>query len=323
MNVLFTLIVSLVALIWSANHLVTGAAGLASYYRLSPFVVGFTLIALGCSGPEIMVSIGSSLEGLNNLAIGNAIGSNIANIGFVLGLTALLKPRRLPSTLIRREYPVLVLVMLFAYSLMLDGYLGVLDGCLFLIVCIALIAYFVSTTFKFRPQKQLMLAYQQISLRKRSLKAHGISLLIGLIILPLSTRLLINSCSSVAHWLGVSEVIIGLTIVAFGTSLPELVTSIIALVKGADDIALGTILGSNIINLLAVMIFPSIINPAAVSSAVLWRDIPAMFLTTSILLGLNYHNKKKMARIHGGILILVYACYIASLIISSLTSTKI
>ncbi len=297
----------------------TGASGIASYYRLSPLLLGFTLVALGTSAPEIMVSIGASLEGLNDLAIGNAIGTNIANIGLVLGLTTLLKPLKVPSTLMRREYPLLFLVMLFTYSLMLDGYLSTLDGCLFLTVCIALVTYFIFMTRQQRPQKQLTIAFQHAILGKRSLKAHTISLLIGLIILPLSTRLLINSCTELAHWFGISELIIGLTIVAIGTSLPELATSIVAAIKGANDIAVGNILGSNIVNLLAVMIFPSIIHPASVSSAILWRDIPAMFVTTLILLGINYRNKEKMARIHGGILILVYCCYLASLIISSVT----
>jgi cation:H+ antiporter len=315
--ILFTLIFSLIALLWSANHLVTGAYGLALHYKLPPLLIGLTLVALGTSAPEIMIAISASLEGLNELAIGNAIGTNIANIGLVLGITALLKPLKVQSTLFCREYPLLFLVMLFTYSIMLNGYLSVLDGCLFLLACIALLLYFIHITRQQRPQQQLTLEFQQANFSKRSYKVHLVSLILGLIILPISARFLIDSCVEVGNWLGMSKLIIGLTLVAIGTSLPELVTSLVAAFKGADDIAIGNILGSNMLNLLAVMIFPSIIHPAPFSHAILWRDIPVMFVTTLILLWFNYRNKKKFSRWHGGILVLVYCCYMVSLIISA------
>jgi cation:H+ antiporter len=315
--ILFTLLFSLIALLWSANHLVTGASGLALHYKLPPLLVGLTLVALGTSAPEIMISISASLEGLNDLAIGNAIGTNIANIGLVLGITALLKPLKVQSTLFSREYPLLFLVMLFTYSIMLNGYLSVLDGCLFLLACLALIIYFILIAQQHRPQQQLTLEFQQASLRKRSFKTHLLSLILGLIILPISARFLISSCVEIGNWLGMSKLVIGLTFVAIGTSLPELITSIVAALKGADDIAIGNILGSNMLNLLAVMIFPSILYPAPFNHAILWRDIPVMFVTTLILLWFNYRNKKRIARWHGGILVLVYCCYMISLIISA------
>lgn len=316
--ILLTLVLSLIALLWSANHLVTAASGLSLYYRLPPLLVGLTLVALGTSAPEIMISITASLEGLNDIAMGNAIGTNIANIGLVLGLTALLKPLKIQSTLLYREYPLLFLVMLFSYSLMLDGYLGVLDGCLFLLACLALISYFIYISHHQHSQRQITIEFQQAALRKRSLKHYYISLLLGLIVLPISASLLVNSCVELGHWLGISDLIIGLTIVAIGTSLPELITSIVASTKGADDIAIGNILGSNMFNLLAVMIFPSMLHPAPISHIILWRDVPIMFITTLILLGINYRNKKKISRWHGGILILVYCCYLISLIISAM-----
>lgn len=315
--IIVILILSLIALLWSANHLVSGASGVGQHYRLPPLLTGLTLVALGTSAPEIMIAISASLEGLNDIAIGNAIGTNIANIGLVLGLTALLKPLKMHSTLIRREFPLLFLVMLFTYSIMLNGYLNVLDGCLFLLACVTLILYFIFTTKQHRPQKQLTLKFRQASLNKRSFALHIVSLLIGLIVLPISARYLINSCVAVGHWLGLSDLIMGLTVVAIGTCLPELATSVVAAVKGADDIAVGNILGSNMFNLLAVMIFPSLIHPAAISRAVLWRDIPVMFATTLILLWINYHYKRRIARWHGGILVLVYICYMISLVISA------
>ncbi len=280
--VIVILVLSLIALLWSANHLVSGASGVGLHYNLPPLLTGLTLVALGTSAPEIMVAISASLEGLNDIAIGNAIGTNIANIGLVLGLTALLKPLKIQSTLFHREFPLLFIVMLFTYSIMLNGYLNILDGCLFLLACVALILYFIFITRQHRPQKQFALAFHQANLRKRSFKLHLASLIVGIIVLPISSRYLVNSCVTLGHWLGVSDLFMGLTIIAIGTSLPELVTSIVAAAKGADDIAVGNILGSNMFNLLAVMIFPSLIHPAPISHAVLWRDIPAMFITTIV-----------------------------------------
>ncbi|NSL18714.1 calcium/sodium antiporter [Tatlockia micdadei] len=320
MMIIITLILSLIALLWAANHLVSGASGVALHYNLPPLLVGLTLVALGTSTPEIMVAISASLEGFNDIAIGNAIGTNIANIGLVLGLTALLKPLKVQPTLFHREFPLLFLVMLFTYSIMLNGYLNVLDGCLFLLACVALILYFIFMTRQHRSQRQLTVEFKNASLRKRSFKLHLASLILGIIVLPISSRYLVNSCIALGHWLGVSDLFMGLTIVAIGTCLPELVTSVVAAAKGADDIAIGNILGSNMFNLLAVMIFPSLIHPAAISHAVLWRDIPAMFITTLVLLWINYYNKKRLARWHGGILVLVYVCYMISLIISASSS---
>lgn len=315
--IVFSFILSLIALLWSANQLVSGASGVAQHYRLPPLLIGLTLVALGTSAPEIMIAISASLEGLNDIAIGNAIGTNIANIGLVLGLTALLKPLKMNSTLMRREFPLLFLVMLFTYSIMLNGYLSILDGCLFIIACLALIFYFIFTTWQHRSEARLASNLQHASLGKRAFGLHVLSLILGLIVLPVSARYLIGSCVAVGHWLGLSDLVMGLTVVAFGTCLPELVTSVVAAVKGADDIAIGNILGSNMFNLLAVMIFPSILHPAAINNAVLWRDIPVMFFTTLILLWINYRNKKRIARWHGGVLVLVYFCYIVSLVISA------
>ena len=315
--IFFTLLSSLIALLWSANHLVNGASGICLHYKLPPLVIGLTLVALGTSAPEIMIAISASLKGLNDIAIGNAIGTNIANIGLVLGITALLKPLKMPSTLFRREYPVVFLVMLFTYSIMLNGYLGVLDGGLFLLACIGLILYFIFITEKHLPRKQLTEGFLQANLRQKPFKYHFISLIIGLIVLPISAKFFITNCIEIGHLAGMSDLVIGLTIVAFGTSLPELATSIIAAMKGADDLAIGNILGSNMFNLLAVLIFPGLINPEAINYAILWRDIPIMFAVTIILVWINYNNKKRIDRWHGGILVLVYCCYVLSLIISS------
>ena len=312
----FLILVNFAALLWSASHLVSGASGIAYYYRLPPLLIGFTLVALGTSAPEIMIAIRASLEGLNNMAIGNAIGSNIANIGLVLGLIVLIRPLRLQPTFLQREFPLLFLAMLFIYSLMLDGYIGIIDSCLSLLACVLFIGYVLYTLKHSRVQHQITEEFRHAALRKHSLLSYAFSLCIGLIVVPISAKFLIINSSHLAQQLGLSDLVIGLTLIAIGSSLPELTTAILAIRKGADDIAVGTILGANLFNLLAVLIFPGIIHPSLISHALLWRDMPVMFLTTLILLWINRRHQQ-MTRWHGGLLILVYCCYIMSLIISA------
>lgn len=313
MMILITMIISFIGLLWAANHLVTGAAGIARHYRIPPLVTGLTLLAIGSSVPQIMFSIAAAFEGRNELALGNAIGANIANIGLVLGLTLLWRPLTIKSSILRREYPLLFLIMLFSYSLMLDGYLSVMDGCLFLVACIVLIIYFI---FLARHSKNdaMTKEYDQLININRPINANLLSLIIGLSVLPLSAHFLVGSAVHIAHWLGLSELVLGLTIIAIGTSLPNIATSMVAAYKGQDDIAIGNILGSNMFNLLIVMAFPGIINPSAISHTLLWRDIPTMFLITLVLLLINYHYKSKIERWHGGLLLLIYCCYMVSLI---------
>lgn len=314
---LLTMIVSLIGLIWAANHLVSGASGLAMYYRLSPLIIGLTLVAFGASIPSVVVAITATLNGQNELALGNAIGANIANIGLILGLTILMRPLTTKSPLLRREYPLLFLIMLFSYSLMLDGFLTIIDGCLFLAGCIALISYFVHLAHQSKNDPMSREFKQSLSIT-RPMKANILSIILGLAILPLSAHFLVKSAIHIATWLGISELIMGLTVIAICTCLPNIATSIVASFKEQDDIAIGNILGSNMFNLLVVMAFPGIINPSTVNHAILWRDIPTMFIMTLVLLLINYHYKKKIERWHGGLLLLIYCCYIGSLVFNAI-----
>jgi len=313
MMLLITMMLSFIGLLWAANHLVTGAAGIASHYRIPPLVTGLTLVAIGSSVPQIMFAIAAAFEGRNELALGNAIGANIANIGLVLGLTLLYRPLTVKSSLLKREYPLLFLIMLFTYSLMIDGHLSVIDGCLFLVACIVLILYFIVLAHHSKNDAMTKEYSQSLNI-KRPLNAHLTSIIIGFAVLPLSAHFLVKSAVHFAHWLGISELVLGLTIIAIGTSLPNIVTSMVAAFKRQDDIAVGNILGSNMFNLLIVMAFPGIINPSAISHMLLWRDIPTMFFITLVLLWINYHYKSKIERWHGGLLLLIYCCYITSLV---------
>jgi len=313
---IFILLISLAGLFWAAHHLVRGAAGLAYNYNISPLIIGLTIVAIGTSAPEIMVGLTAAFEGRNELALGNVIGSNIANIGLVLGITILLRPLKIRSSILHREYPLLFLIMLFTYSLMLDGNLSVLDGCLLLLGCLALIGYFIVLARK-SSNDIYAKEYKHALNFKQVMSANWLSLVFGLCILPLSAHFLVDSTVKLTAWMGISELTAGLTIVAIGTSLPQLATSLVAAYRGYDDIAIGNILGSNMFNLLIVMAFPAIINPSAISHVILWRDIPVMFLITTVLLVVNYRYKKRIARWHGGLLLLIYCCYMISLVVSA------
>ena len=316
MMIIFTMVLSFIGLIWSANHLVTAAFGIASHYRVSPLIIGLTLVAIGTSSPTLMVAITAALEGRTELAIGNAIGANIANIGLVLSLTILFKPLTIKSSILRREYPILLVIMLFTYSLILNGHLSIIDGCLFLSGCVALIGYFVHLARRTKNDALSKEFKQSINI-KRPIKANIISLNLGLIILPLSSYFLVDSALKIAVKLGMSELVMGLTIIAIGLCIPNLMASMIAAYKGYDDIAIGNILGSNMFNLLVVMAFPGIINPSAVNNHILFRDIPVMFIITLVLLFISYNSKHKIERWHGGLLLLIYCCYMASLIFNA------
>lgn len=313
-----TLILGFVGLLWAASHLVSGATGIASHYNISPLVIGLTLMAIGTSAPAIMLAITAAFEGRSELALGNAIGANIANIGLVLGLTILMHPLTIKSSLLRQEYPLLFLIMLFTYSLMLNGYFSVIDGCLFLLGCVTLIGYFVYLA-RHSKHDPLSREYKQSIKMNRPMKASLMSLIIGLIILPISAHYIVNSILNIGLWLGISELMMGLTFMAIGTCLPNITTSMVAAFKGYDDLAIGNILGSNMFNLLIVMAFPGIISPSAINHSILWRDIPTMFVITFVLLLVSYHSKKKIERWHGGLLLLIYGCYMGALFFNTVT----
>lgn len=311
---LFILIISLFGLIWAGSHLVSGAIGIAHHYRLSPLFIGLTLIAFGISIPTIYFAIVEALGHQTNLVISNAIGSNIANIGLVLGLTILLCPPKIHSVLFRSGYPLLFLVMLLTYMLMIGEYFSVADGCFLLLSTIALIVYLAYLTkHAMHPQTHIK-SFKHAFHARRSMRLHLISLMIGFIVIAFSAHYLTQSLVHIAQSWGVNQTIIQLTIIAIGTSLPGLATCVVAAIKGQDQLAVGTILGTNMFNLLAVLAFPGIISPAPISPHILWRDMPIMLALTFVIFLINYNSKRKMIRWHGGLLLLIYGCYVLTLI---------
>ncbi len=270
-----------------ADRFVQGASAIAWNLNISPLIIGLTIVSLGTSAPEIIVSGMAAWQGNAGLSVGNALGSNIINTSLVLGITAVIMPLTVHSSIIRRELPVLLVVMGFVLILLLDGNLGRKDGALLLMGMAALLFWITRLGLNARtipdPLKKEFADEIPTSI---SMGKAIMLLLIGGVLMLVSSRLLVWGAVSVAHSFGVSDFVIGLTIVALGTSLPELAASVMSALKNEHDIAFGNIIGSNMYNLLAVLGLPGLISPGPVDRMVLIRDYPVLIFLTLAL----YYN---------------------------------
>jgi len=315
-------IIGLVLLVWSADLFVAGAASIAENLGLSPVIIGLTIVSLGTSAPEILVAVIAALAGAGELAVGNALGSNIANIGLVLGVTVLVVPLLIRQNCIRVELPTLLIVTLGTWLLLLDGLLSRLDGLLMIGGLALILVQMVRARAGDRVVREESEGEDLPHLKPgRAWLAFiaGLALLVG------SSRLLVWGATTIATQLGVSELIIGLTIVAVGTSLPELAATLAGALKGHTEIAIGNIIGSNLFNLLAVMSIPGVIAPLALSQEVLGRDYPAMAAFTFLLAIVFYagHYRRRaeggysyLGRAVGLLLTAFYALYYYALALS-------
>lgn len=301
---IIAILVGLGLLIWSADRFVDGASATASHLGMSPMLIGLTIVAFGTSAPEMLVSTMAALDGAPGLAIGNAIGSNIANIALVLGATALVSSIPIRSDLVRTELPILTIATLGAGAILLDYYLDLVDA-LLLLFGLVLCLYLFKRYQNQHPEDQTT------PVASMSLKKGIIWLVMGLIILAIGSRILVAGAVHIATTLGVSEMIIGLTIIAIGTSLPELAASIMSARKGQHGIAIGNVIGSNIFNLLGVMAIPALISPVVIEVDALWRDYALMLLLTLFLfaVGFKARNGGSISRLVGIALLLVYVMY--------------
>ncbi|OOZ42611.1 calcium/sodium antiporter [Solemya elarraichensis gill symbiont] len=307
-------------LVWSADHFVNGAAALANNLGVSTLVIGLTVVGFGTSAPEILVALTAALDGNAGLAIGNAVGSNIANVGLILGLTALVIPLSVSSQVLRREYPILLIVTITALILVIDGELGFYDG-LILIFMLAGVLFLMWRVAVSGSAKDPLLEDLEAEIPHAMPTSKALLWLAsGLLLLVFASKILVWGSVEVASWLGVSDLVIGLTIVALGTSLPELATSMASALKGEPDLALGNVIGSNLYNLLAVFSIPGLIAPGAVDSVLLTRDMPAMMVLTFAIVGLAWTAKgvRHINRIGGLLLLIGYASYQGWIIYSSL-----
>jgi cation:H+ antiporter len=301
----------LIVLVFSADWFVDGASAIAKNFGVSPLLIGLTIVGLGTSAPEILVSFIASFQNNSSLAIGNAIGSNIANMGLILGCTALIAPLAFHSNILKRELPILMTISIFCYALALDG-LSVLDGVFMLLALAAFLYWLIQSAIKAGKNKDVLTQAIEDELPEvlPATKA-WIYLVGGLVGLLISSKVLVWAAVNIAHAMGVSDLVIGLTIVALGTSLPELAASISSVLKGEDDLAIGNVIGSNIYNLLAVYSLPALIAPGLVDVSVLERDFPVLLGFTAILfmLGASFTKLGKINRWEGAGLLAAYLYY--------------
>ncbi|MDF1760011.1 MAG: calcium/sodium antiporter [Coxiellaceae bacterium] len=297
-----------------ANRFVTASVKIATVIGMSPLVAGVVLVGFGGSFPEIIVSIIASLKGQTQLAIGNAIGSNIVNVGLVLGFSAILMPMHVHRHCFKRDYPLLVGVMIVSAILIMNDYLSRLDGVILLLLLLIYLIYMTVFVAKRYPE-DIEVEGEVPSKEKPSIGWNIFWWLVGLGLLFLSSELLVSGASSIAAHFGISELTIGLTIVAIGTSLPEFATTAYSAIKKHHEIAMGNVLGSNIFNLLAVMAMPALIAPGKISMQLLTRDFPVMagIALLSWILAWLPPKKRLLSRIDGLILFAVYILYIVGL----------
>lgn len=318
---IFLFFIGLVILIFGAGWLVRGASQLAAGFGVPPLAIGLTIVAIGTASPEIAVSMQAALNGQADLTLGNVLGSNIFNILFILGVAALIAPITIAEQLIRKDAPIMLGVSLLALGMSLDGRIGMADG---IVLLVLLAAY---TIFALRQSRAESAEVQDEYSREfaqkeprttRSILWNLLLIAAGLGLLVLGSNLLVESAVQIARGLGVSELIIGLTIVAVGTSLPEVATSVIAALKNESDIAVGNAVGSNIFNLLGVLGAGALFAPGgvAVSGTVLAFDFPAMIFVAMVALPVFYIDNR-ISRLEGALLLTYYGLYLARVIFSA------
>ncbi|MCY3622422.1 MAG: calcium/sodium antiporter [Gammaproteobacteria bacterium] len=304
---ILTLIIGFITLGWSADRFVNASAAAAKNLGVSKIVIGLTAIAVGTSAPEIMVGIQSSLKDLGQIAIGNAIGSNIANMGLVLGITALVRPLPFADNTLKHEMPWLIGATLLTLVCLFNLYLGVVDG-LVLLGGLGTILYLLARKNRATPEDldaELEELPDMTSLRSFAW------FVIGLVVLLASAHILVEAAEAVAVEFGVSELVIGLTIIAVGTSLPELSVTVAAARQGHPELAIGNVVGSNILNILAVLAIPALLDPQPIAVEVLWRDYGMMFALTALLVLLAFAigSRKVITRFEGFVLLAAWICY--------------
>jgi cation:H+ antiporter len=316
-NIVYTdvglIIAGLTLLIWGADRFVHGAAATARNLGIAPLLIGLTIVAFATSAPEILVSVVASSQGQPGLAFGNAIGSNIVNIGLVLGVTAIVRPIPLESATLRREMPALLAVSLLTVSLFLDTRLSRPDGIVMLTGLAIVMIWFVRLGIRTAENDPIKMDYEAEIPKNVSMKSAVFWIVVGLVVLLIGAEWLVDGAIGVAQSLGVSEIVIGITIVAFGTSVPELAVSLVSALRGEYGLAIGNIVGSNIFNLLAVMGIAATIQPAAVAPSVLSLHIFVMVAFTLVLFAMtyDYDGKAMLSRMEGIALLIAYIAYVS------------
>lgn len=314
MSTIFLIVLSLALLTMGAELLVRSSAGLARRLGVSPFVIGAIIVGFGTSTPELSASLVAALRGASDIAVGNVVGSNIFNVAVVLGVAALIRPIRTDPRAIRFDVAVVIAVSVIPWLSMLAG--GVLPRWMGVLMLLGLAAFVVRS---FRHGKvddaetQLGEAMAEDYEPRKSITLGVIGSIAGLVLLVGGAKMLVDSAVDIARAAGLSELVIGLTIVAVGTSLPELVTSVVAALKGHAELALGNVLGSNIFNLLGILGVTTVITPQAIANQTLWLDTPLM-LGLVLALAVIAYTGKRISRGEGAVLVAVWVAYVGVLL---------
>lgn len=321
-DILFV-VVGLIVLVWSADKFIDGAADTAGYLGMSPLMVGMLIVGFGTSAPEMVVSAFAAFDGNPGIALGNAYGSNIANIGLVLGITALLYPLSVGSRIVKREIPLLVLVLVLCFGLLYDSTINQVEAVLMLLAIVIIMifnTFYSSDSDSLNDSLVAENSEEQIgeAAVKPTLAQSLMWLIIGLVLLLISSKYLVDGAVGIAEYFGVSKLVIGLTVIAIGTSLPELASSIAAAKKGESDIVLGNIIGSCLFNALAVVGIAGVIKPMSIEDIFLKRDFSTTIFLTVLLWVFAFGIRKaaSISRKEGGILLGVYVAYTAYLLLT-------
>ena len=296
------LLLGIVFLLVGGDLLVKSSAALASKLNVSPFLIGITVVSFGTSAPELLVSLNAALQGSTGIAIGNVIGSNIANIALVLGLTILIRPINVESKRYLFSWMIMLVSSVMFYGFSMDGIIDPIDGLFF----ISGLILFISLSIRYRHSS---IDEEEIEEGMNS-KMIPLYFILGAAGLYFGSEFLVANSVIIAKYFGLSEFVIGITIVALGTSLPELVTSVIAILKGQSSISIGNLIGSNIFNVFAVLGITSLVRPLGADTNLLISDLPIM-LGVTLLLGLFLFIGRKLRRIEGVLLIGIYLIYVA------------
>lgn len=308
---LLLLLTGFAGLILGGNLLVQGAVSIATRYDISPMIIGLTLVGFGTSIPELLTSVQAAFDGSPGIAVGNVVGSNIANILLIIGVSASLSPITVHPSALKRDGAVLIAATLLCLGIVLYGAITVTTG---LVLVTALIIYVAGTIFmERRSQSAAKALYEHeaetLPAKEQSAWRAGITMIIGLGVTIVSARLLVSNAISIATGLGVSEALIGLTIVAVGTSLPELITSVIAARKGQSDVALGNVIGSNIFNILGILGVTSLLRPIEIPAVIASLDIWVMTAATVLLIVFAWTGQR-INRREGFLMISGYTAYL-------------
>ncbi len=305
------ILIGFILLIWSADRFIFGAAAAALNLNVSPLIIGLTIVGFGTSAPEMMVAAFASLDGSPAMAIGNALGSNITNITLVLGTTALIVPLNVHSGILKKELPLLLIATLLTVVLLIDGALGFIDGLLLFGALVAVMWWITRTALRERNHDVMEDEYKDEIPQDVPMPKAIFWLVAGLILLIVSSKILVWGAVNIATSMGISELIIGLTIIAIGTSLPELAATVVGALKNEHDIAIGNIVGSNLFNTLGVLAIPGLMAPAQLAEGILTRDLPVVFALTIALFVFAYGfmHPGRISRLEGGVLLAAFFAY--------------